>query len=44
MQDDEQSSKGEILIQKIEEQSIIQYLIETLAKLMVTNRDIHQEV
>ena len=40
---DEESSKSKI-IQKIGEQSIIQYLIETLAKRMVTNGNILQEV
>ena len=40
---DEQSSK-EVLLQKVKEQTIIQFLIETLAKLMVTDSDLYQEV
>ena len=40
----EQSEKGEIILQRIGEQTIIQYLIETMAKLMATKDDIYEEV
>ena len=40
---DEQSPNEEIL-QNIKKQTIIQYLIEILAQVMVTNSDIYEEV
>ena len=44
MQDSDEQSLIEEILQNIAEQTIIQFLIETLAKRMVTNKDIFQEV
>ena len=44
MQDITDQSSKEAFLQKIKEQTIIQYLIEILAKVMVTRSDIYQEV
>ena len=40
----EQSAKGEFFIQSIGEQTIIQYLIEILAKFLATKENIYEEV